>query len=209
MIRGMTEVPRQVIIAAFKDEHGAEKALRQLQEAKKQHLIDIQNVATLSCDQTGKVTIKEPTDMGATKGAVVGGAVGALASVLFPPLGLAVAGGAAIGGITAKLHDSGFKDERLRRLGDSLQPGTSAILAVIDHTWVRELEAELAQAGAEVATEEMAADIANELKSGHAVAYTAVSAGGDVFVAKATDAPADAEGEKKPDAAPTTNTPSS
>jgi len=205
----MTEVPRQVIIAAFKDEHGAEKALRQLQDAKKQHLIDIQNVAILSCDQTGKVTIKEPTDMGATKGAVIGGAVGALAGVLFAPLGLAMAGGAAIGGITAKLHDSGFKDDRLRQLGDSLQPGTSAILAVIDHTWVRELEAELAQAGANVATEEMAADIANELKSGHSVAYTAVTAGGDVFVAKATDAPATAEAEKKPEGAPAPNTSSS
>ena len=73
---------------------------------------------------------------------------------------------------------------------------------------VRELEAELAQAGANVATEEMAADIANELKSGHAVAYTAVTAGGDVFVAKATDAPAPAEAEKAPEAAPAPNTPS-
>jgi uncharacterized membrane protein len=190
----MADVPRQVILAAFKDEHGAEKALQQLKEAKKEHLIDIQNVAVLSCDQTGKVTIKEPTDMGATKGAVLGGAVGALAAVLFAPVGLAIAGGAAIGGITAKLHDSGFNDERLRKLGNSLQPNTSAILAVIDHTWVRQLETELEQAGADIATEEMAADIANELKSGHAVAYTAVATQDAVVVARATDAPP--EGDK-------------
>ena len=48
------------------------------------------------------------------------------------PIGLAATvGGAAIGGLAAKLHDSGFNDERLRRLGQSLQPNTSAILAVI------------------------------------------------------------------------------
>jgi uncharacterized membrane protein len=172
----MTEAPKQVILAAFRDEYGADAALQELRKAQKEHLIDIDNVAVLVRDQSGKLHIKEPTDMGGGRGAVIGGSVGALAGLLFAPLGLAVAGGAAIGGVAAKLHDSGFQDESLRQLGQGLQPGTSAILALIEHTWVVELEAELERAGAEVVRQELAADMAEQLKSGHAVAYTAVVA---------------------------------
>jgi uncharacterized membrane protein len=186
----MSAPPRQVILAAFKTEHGAEAALEDLRTAEKQHLIDMPNVAILRCDQEGKLHIKEPTDTGFGRGAAIGGVVGVIAGLLFGPVGLATAGGAAIGGFSARMRDSGFEDERLRQLGRSLQPGTSAILAVIDHTWVSQLEAELQRAGADVVTKELAADIEAELKSGHAVAYTAVVTDDAVIVARTTDEPA-------------------
>lgn len=202
----MSDVPTQVILAVFKTENGADEALQQLKSAEKQHLIDIDNVAVLKCDAEGKLRIKEPTDMGGGRGAVLGGAVGAVAGLLLGPVGWATVGGAAIGGLAAKLRDSGFKDERLRKLGQSLQPGTSAIVAVIEHTWVKQVEAELAQAGADQVTEELANDIASELKSGHSVAYTALAADDVLVVARATDAPpaeaASKEGEKPAEAAP-------
>src|SRR5215469_7293566 len=143
------QAPTQVILAAFRDEHGADAALEQLKAAKKEHLIAIDNVAVLRKDQEGKLHIKEPTDMGAGRGAVIGGVLGGLTGLAFGPIGLAAVGGAAIGGVIARLHDSGFKDERLRQLGESLQPGSSAILAVIEHIWVLELQAELEKAGAD------------------------------------------------------------
>jgi uncharacterized membrane protein len=188
----MADVPTQAIVAAFKTEDGADNALAQLRSVEKQHLIDINNVAVLRCDQQGKVHIKEPTDMGGGRGAAIGAVVGGIAGLLFPPAMLATAaGGAAIGGIAARLRDSGFDDDRLRELGKSLQPGTSALLAVIEHTWVREVEEELAKAGADVATKELGADIAAELKAGHDVAYTAVVTDDAVAVARVaeTDAP--------------------
>jgi uncharacterized membrane protein len=186
----MADVPTQVVLAAFKEEDGADAALRQLKEAQKEHLIKIENVAVLRCDQHGKLSIKEPTDRGFAEGALIGGAVGALVGVLFGPLVLATAaGGAALGGLVAQLHDSGFDDNRLRELGKSLQPGTSAILAVIDHVWVTELEAELRKAGANIATEQLGADIAEQLKAGHDVAYTAIEVGDTAVVARATSAP--------------------
>ena len=49
----MADVPTQVILAAFKNEDGAEVALRQLKEAQKEHLIKIENVAVLRCDAQG------------------------------------------------------------------------------------------------------------------------------------------------------------
>jgi uncharacterized membrane protein len=185
-IRMTQQAPTEVILAAFNDEQGAQDALERLKEAQKLDLIDIENSAILRRDQQGKLHIKEAKDMGGGRGAVIGGVVGAVAGVLFGPLVLATAGGAAIGGLAAKLRDSGFNDQRLKQVGAHLQPGTSAILAVIEHTWVTEMETELRKAGADVVTEEIGADIANQLKQGKAVAYTAMVTDDSVIATRAT-----------------------
>jgi uncharacterized membrane protein len=172
----MSEVPIQVIVAAFQDEKGADNALSELKAAKWQGLIGIQNAAVLRRDEKNRLHVKETGDWGGGKGAVAGGAIGAFAGILLGP-GALVAGaaGALIGGLAAKLRDSGFSDERLKKLGEGLKPGTSAIIAVIEHKWVDELEKEMAEAGADVFTEEISADIATQLDAGREVAYTALS----------------------------------
>lgn len=173
----MTDVPLQIIVAAFQEEDAADGALRALKEAKKEKLISIDNAAVIRKDEDGKLHIKETADMGGGKGAGVGVLVGGAIGLLAGPLGV-VAGsalGAAVGGITAKLYDGGFKDERLEQIGVSLQPGTSAIVAVIEHRWVKDLERELAEEGADVTTAALAADIAEQLQKGGEVSYTAIS----------------------------------
>ncbi len=173
----MTEVPLQIIIAAFQEEDAADQALKALKEAKREKLISIDNAAVIRKDDDGKLHIKETADMGGGKGAGVGALVGGAIGLLAGPLGVAAGSalGAAVGGITAKLYDGGFKDDRLRQIGTSLEPGTSAIIAVIEHRWVAELERELAEEGAEVTTAALAADIAEQLQKGGEVSYTAVS----------------------------------
>jgi uncharacterized membrane protein len=173
----MTEVPLQIIVAAFQEEDAADQALKALKEAKREKLISIDNAAVIKKDDDGKLHIKETADMGGGKGAGVGALVGGAIGLLAGPLGVAAGGalGAAVGGITAKLYDGGFKDDRLRQIGTSLQPGTSAIVAVIEHRWVVELEKELAEEGADVTTAALAADIAEQLQKGGEVSYTAVS----------------------------------
>jgi len=173
----MTEVPLQIIIAAFQEEDAADRALQTLKEAKREKLISIDNAAVIRKDDDGKLHIKETADMGGGKGAGVGALVGGAIGLLAGPLGVAAGSalGAAVGGITAKLYDGGFKDDRLRQIGTSLEPGTSAIIAVIEHRWVAELERELAEEGADVTTAALAADIAEQLQKGGEVSYTAVS----------------------------------
>lgn len=173
----MTEVPLQIIIAAFQEEDAADQALKTLKEAKKEKLISIDNAAVIRKDDDGKLHIKETADMGGGKGAGVGALVGGAIGLLAGPLGVAAGSalGAAVGGITAKLYDGGFKDDRLRQIGTSLEPGTSAIIAVIEHRWVAELERELAEEGADVTTAALAADIAEQLQKGGEVSYTALS----------------------------------
>jgi len=171
----MSDVPVQIIVAAFQEEKAADDALRNLKTAKWAGLIGIQNAAVLRRDQKDKLHVKELKDWGGGKGAAWGGALGAVVGVLAGP-GILVAGaaGALIGGLAAKLRDSGFSNERLQAVGESLKPGTSAIVAVIEHKWVDELEKEMAEAGADVVTATIAADIAGQLQAGREVAFSAI-----------------------------------
>jgi uncharacterized membrane protein len=164
-----------LFVAAFKGEHDADEVLKGLKAARRERVIGIQNAAVLRRDQKGKLHIKETGDWGAGKGAAAGAAVGVAVGLLTGGTGLlAGAAAAAIGGVAAKLRDSGFSDARLKALGASLQPGTSAIVAVIEHTWVAEMEKQMVQAGADVFTEAIAADLGAQLEAGREVAYTAL-----------------------------------
>jgi len=171
----MSDVPVQVVVAAFKDENAASEALKALKQARNEGLIKIVDAAVLRKDEKGKLHIKETADMGGGKGAVIGGVLGGVVGVLAGPIGWAAVGGAVIGGLAAKLKDGGFKDERLKKLGEGLGPGNSAIVAVVEHVWVKQVEKAMADAGADAVTEELSADIAKQLAAGGEVAYTALA----------------------------------
>jgi uncharacterized membrane protein len=172
----MSDVPVQLIVAAFKDEKTAKDALNVLKKAQKEKLIKIDNAAVLRKDEKGKLHIKETADMGSGKGAALGGVAGAAIGLIAGPVLLVPAAvGALVGGLAARLRDSGFSDARLKALGEGLTPGSSAIVAVVEHRWVAEVEKAMAQAGADVLTEVISADISQQLEAGHDVSYTAIS----------------------------------
>ncbi len=171
-----SDVPVEVLIAAFKDENGAENALHELKDAKKEGLIGIKNAAVLWKDDSGKLHFKETADMRGGKGLVVGGVIGGVVGLIFPPSILASAVvGVAVGGLSAKLRDSGFSDKRLREVGDGLRPGTSALIAVIEDVWVREVEEQVRQYATDVVTEVVRADIAAQLEGDSLATMTASS----------------------------------
>src|SRR5690348_10054251 len=110
----MADVPVQIVAAAFNSPDGAAEALKGLKKAQADGLVTIDNLAVLTKDADGKLEIKEPTDWGGGRGAVVGGVTGAALGLLAGPVGWAVGLGALVGGLAAKLRDSGFSDARLR-----------------------------------------------------------------------------------------------
>jgi len=172
----MSDVPIQLIVAAFKDEKAAQEALKALKQAQKEKLIKIDNAAVLHKDAKGKLHIKETADMGGGKGAALGGVTGAAIGLIAGPFLLVPAAvGALVGGLTAKLRDSGFSDARLEALGEGLKPGSSAIVAVVEHIWEAQVKEAMAQAGADLLTASISADISQQLDAGHEVAYTALS----------------------------------
>jgi uncharacterized membrane protein len=171
----MTDVPVQLVIAAFKEEKAADEAMKELKQAKWAGLIGIQDAAVVRRDKKNKLHVKETGDWGGGKGAVVGGLIGGALGLLAGPVVWIGAAGALIGGLSAKLRDSGFSDERLQTIGDALPPETSAIIAVIEHKWVVEYEKAVQEAGADVFVQEISADIATQLEEGREVSYTAVA----------------------------------
>ena len=177
----MSDVPVQVVVAAFQDEQAANRALDTMKELKHERLIGIVDAAVIRKDESGKIHIKETADLSPKRGAARGALIGGAISLLAGPLGLVAGAGAVVGGLAAR-HDAGFKDERLQRLGESLKPGTSAIVAVVEHTWVAEVEREMQEQNADVTTEAIASDIAAQLEQGGEVAYTAIE-GEDAAVA--------------------------
>lgn len=172
----MSDVPVQLIVAAFNDEKAADQALKELKKASKQKLIKIENAAVIRKDQKGKLHIKETADVGGGKGAAFGGVAGAAIGLIAgPALIVPAAVGALVGGLTAKLKDSGFSNERLETIGEGLKPGSSAIIAVVDHTWVAAVEKQLEEEGADLFAAQIGADIAGELEANHDVAYSALT----------------------------------
>ncbi len=176
----MTDAPVQLLIASFNDEKAANEAMKTLRAAKRQHIIGIQKAAVLRRNEKGKLRIAALKDFQAKTGAKWGGALGAAIGLVTGP-GIIAAGatGAVIGALANKLKKSGFAKDRMKILGEALPPGTSAIVAVIEHTWVADLQAAMEEAGATVMTEALQRDIAEQLEAGREVAYTAfVSEGG-------------------------------
>lgn len=172
----MSESPIQLLVAAFEDENRAEQVLKELKAAKKEKLIGIEAAVALRRDEKGKLHTKD-VKLTPGKGALRGGAIGLVLGVVTGGAALAIgAGGAAIGALVGKRKkNQRFSPERIDQIADSLQPGTSAVVAVIEHKWVAELEQEFEEAGADVMTTAIAADIAEQLGAGRDVAYSAVA----------------------------------
>ena len=60
----MSDAPVELVVAAFTDEKGAERALEALKQAKKEKLIYIRDAAIITCDAKNKLHIKETRRMG-------------------------------------------------------------------------------------------------------------------------------------------------
>lgn len=177
--------PVELLVSAFRSEQAAEDALSGLLAAKKERLVRIRAAATVRRDQSGKVHIRERGDVGTAGGAGSGAALGAVVGLFGGPIGAALGAGAGalIGGLAARLIDSGIPDQRLRQLGDALTPGSSAIVALIEHRWVDEIRDELARAGGDIMANAITADVAQQLASGRDVAYTAIAGAGEAVTA--------------------------
>lgn len=155
-----------VIVAEFSDEKAADQALKDLNAVRKEKAFTIKDTAIIRKDENGKLHVKETADSGGGKGAGIGLLAGAAIGLIGGPIGLVAwgAAGALAGGVAAKLHDSGIKNDELRKVGDELKPGSSALVVVLDPNWTSKVEQVLSAAGAQVSTVGLAAEIAEQLQ---------------------------------------------
>lgn len=166
----MSEAPVQVFVAAFNSPDGASKAMSDLKEGKKEGYIGIVDAAVVVKNAEGKLKVKDAKHR-STKGLITGGLVGGVVGLLLGPVGLLALGGGAIGVLAGKIQGSDLKAE-MKDIGSSLAPNTSAIVAVVEHKWVEQMEEQMAAEGARVVRDSIKADIADQLKTGGNVVYT-------------------------------------
>lgn len=187
----MSETPVELIVSAFQSEDGADNAMRDLVAAKRDRLLVIREAAVVRRDANNKLHINERGDLSTGQGAGSGAALGAAIGIFGGPIGALIGGGlgAAIGGLAGRLIDSGIPNHRLEQIGAALKPGTSALVAMVEHTWADELEAEIRRAGGDTLAQAVTADIARQLEAGKEVAYSAVAAAGGTIATRATQGP--------------------
>jgi uncharacterized membrane protein len=136
----MADNPVEVFVAVFDNEAQAGLALKDFRAMDRAGSIDLIDAVVVVHGTDGKVRFQETADPSGKKlgkrGAIAGGLVG----LIFPPsiIAGAIVGGVG-GGIWGKIRDKGFKDEDLKAVGESLEPGTSAIVAIAEDKVVEQL----------------------------------------------------------------------
>jgi uncharacterized membrane protein len=131
----------EVFVAMYGSEDGAAAAAKDFQAAQRDGAIDLIDAAVIVHTADGKVRFEETADPSGKKWAKRGAIAGGVVGLIFPPsiiVSAAVAGSA--GGVWGKVRDKGFKDEDLKEIGNSLPPGSSAIIAVAEDRMVEQME---------------------------------------------------------------------
>jgi uncharacterized membrane protein len=136
----MTDKTLEVFVAAYSNETSAGVALDDLKSMERAGSIKLVDAALVVRDTEGKVHFEETADPSGKKLAKRGAIAGGLVGLIFPPSIIvgAVVGGAG-GGVWGKIRDKGFKDDELKAVGESLSPGSSAIIAIAEDKVVEQL----------------------------------------------------------------------
>jgi uncharacterized membrane protein len=179
----MNDSPIQVIVAAFNDPKQAGQVMAELKEEKREGLVGIIDAAVVVKDEDGKLKITDARHR-STRGFITGGVVGGVLGLLLGPVGVMALGTGAVGALLGKMQGAPLKAE-MEDIGSALTPNSSAIVAVIEHNWVTQFEEALAAEGARVVQEAIKADIAEQLRAGGNVLYTA----GEGAMARVAESP--------------------
>ena len=161
-------------IVVFRSEDEAKAAIKRMQKAEKDHLIEVEDAVLITKDQQGKVHVKEYKDFTTRRGAITGGAIGVVVgAVLGGPVGAAIAAGlvgGAAGAFVGKAVDFGIPKDRIEYVGESLDAGKAAVFGKIKTEHMELLRQSIDQGPGELMefeiTEEAEADM-DEFYSGY------------------------------------------
>lgn len=127
----------ELVAIVFKGRDTAGKALAELTEMQKGHLVELNDACIVTRDPNGKLELHQMVNTvvgGAVSGATWGGLWGILLGLLFlnPLIGwaLGTAVGAAGGALSGKLADYGINDDFIKKVGEAVTPDTSALFVL-------------------------------------------------------------------------------
>lgn len=119
-----------LVVVTFPDEATGFELRGRLVELQKEYLLEMEDAVVVTKNDNGKVQLHQATNLTAA-GAVGGSFWGLLIGFLFlnPLLGMAVGAGA--GAVSGMLTDLGIDDNFMKKLGDDLKPGGSAVFVLV------------------------------------------------------------------------------
>ena len=160
----------ELVVLAFAKEYDADDALAALQQLENDGSIDLLDATVLSKNDRGELYVNEQAETrGTRRSRRIGVLGGALLGLLGGPIGAVVGGiaGGVVGNARAKRIDFGMTDDEVMDLSDALKPGTSAIVALVDHRWVDRVLDRMADVRArfesEIIRQQVKNDIADQL----------------------------------------------
>jgi uncharacterized membrane protein len=118
-----------LVAIAYPDVATAQEVAGNVAQLQKSHEIELDDLVVIERKSDGKVKLHQPSlaGAGAASGALWGGLIGL---IFFMPLfGMAL--GAASGAAAGAVSDYGVDDKFMKQLGDELEPGTAAVLALV------------------------------------------------------------------------------
>lgn len=126
-----------LVVLGFDEIHTADEVLNKLRSLQKEYLIDLEDACVVERDASGKVHIKQAvnlTAIGAAAGLSRGALVGMLVGILFlnPLAGMAIGAvtGAGAGALSGSSMDFGIRDDFIKKLGETLTKGSSALFVL-------------------------------------------------------------------------------
>ena len=162
----------ELVVVAFKGQDTADQVLNKLRELQKEYLIDLEDAVVVVRDPKGKVRIKQALPMvrlGAASGAAWGGLFGLLVGLFFlnPLLGwvTGLAMGAGAGALSGALTDYGINDDFIKGIGKSIEPGTSALFALVRRVNVDKVLPELKGFGGTILRTSLTSEQEQRLKA--------------------------------------------
>jgi uncharacterized membrane protein len=139
------DVPVDLYVAAYSDPDAAQQDWDAIKQLAKDKVLTVEALVLVSRDIDGTIHVKDDAhEVGV--GATVGAVGGALIGLIFPPAFLAstIVGagvGAGAGGIVHQVQKHQIKAD----VEQTLPPGSSGIVALVEERWVREVEKALAK----------------------------------------------------------------
>lgn len=138
-------MPQEILAIVLDKPTRAEQVLLALAHLQAEQKLQMHDAVIVAKDEEGRSRVVETVDVTPAKGALAGSWWGVLAGLMVGgPVGLAaVLGGAAAGALYGKLVDRGLEDEWVRSMADWIDPGSSALLLLVESGFSPEVVEEL------------------------------------------------------------------
>ncbi len=162
-----TNTVSELVVLSFDGKDSAFEARDRLIELQKEQLVTLKDAAVVVRNEDGGVDVKQAQSL-VGAGALGGAFWGMLVGLLFwmPWLGLAI--GTITGAISGKYADYGIDDNFIREVGDTIEPGDSALFLLVEDVVADRVIEEMKQFDPEVVRTNLSGDEERNLRDAFA-----------------------------------------